>query len=184
MSDPFLGEIKMWAFNWAPNGWALCDGATMQVQQNQALFALLGTSFGGNGTTTFLMPDLRGRTPIGVGLLASESRTYAVGNNGGAETVGVTAATTPAHTHDVQGYPVAGTVVPPTGNNIANIVSATTPSTTNFASYLPQANWSSQVQLATDSVSVAGASAPHPNMQPFTVVNFTICTVGSFPPRN
>lgn len=185
VSDPFLGEIKMWSFAWAPRGWALCDGAMLTVQQNQALFALLGINFGGNGQTTFALPDLRGRTPVGYGRSSDDTTvTYAVGNSGGAETVTLTPASAPPHAHTLAAFGGNGTAIPPTAGVMANLISATSGSTTDFSSYLPSANWSANATMAADSVSIAGTSTPHANMQPFTVVNFTICTSGSFPPRN
>lgn len=184
MSDPYIGEIKMWAFSWAPRGWALCDGATLTVQQNQALAALLGKNFGGDGVNNFKLPDLRGRTPIGIGTTPGTTSAYATGNAGGSETVTLSTQTTPPHGHTVTAYNTPGTAGPPAGAFMSGIVSSTAGSTTDFSSYLPQANWAAQTQLAPASVSTVGSGTAHNNMQPFTVVNFTICTLGNFPPRN
>lgn len=185
MAESFLGEIRMWAFSWAPEGWALCDGTVMQIQQNVALGSLLGAIFGGDGRTTFGLPDLRGRTPVAIGRSSQDTSVlYNLGNKGGAEMLALNPATTPAHTHSVAGYAGASTAIPPTGAVMANIVSSTSGSTTDFSSFLPAANWTAGGQMAADSVSVTGSGAPHNNMQPFTVLNFTICTQGYFPPRN
>lgn len=183
MSDPYLGEIKIWSFNWAPSGWALCNGALLPVNQNQALCSLLGKSFGGDGVTNFGLPDLQGRTPIGYGASPTLG-TYQLGAKGGAESVTLSAATVPAHAHSVVGYVANATAIPPGGNNLANVVSAIAGSPTNFSAYLPSANWAANAQLYAGSITAAGSTAPHNNMQPFTVVNFTICTAGSYPPRS
>ena len=181
MSDPFLGEIKMLAFDWAPKGWAMCDGTVLQINQNAALAALLGTAFGGNGSTTFGLPDLRGRTPLCTGALAPN--TYARGNAGGVESVALTATQVPGHQHFVSAYPADGTVMPPTGALPANAVT-TSGSTTDFSCYLPNGTWTPAVAMNANSVSPYGGGQPHNNMQPYTVVNFCISTVGIFPPRN
>src|SRR3954467_1403261 len=97
MSEPFIGEIRLMPYGYAPRSWARCDGALMSVTQNQALFAILGTSFGGNGTTTFGLPDMRGRVPVGTG------KSYALGHVGGEENHLLTAGEVPGHTHPVQG---------------------------------------------------------------------------------
>lgn len=179
MSDPYLGEIKMWAFAWAPSGWALCDGSQHQVNQNQALAALLGNHFGGDGVTTYNLPDLRGRTPVGVG-----NTSYATGNNGGLEAVVLTSTNVPSHGHTVVGFSEPSQVQPPTGAVLSNVVSATQGSQTNFSTFLPSTQWTADAQLAAGSVSVFGQSQGHENMQPFAVTNFTIATSGNFPPRN
>lgn len=185
MSDPFLGEIKMLSFSWAPKGWAFCDGTIMQINQNQALFVLLGNSFGGDAKTTFALPDMRGRTPVCITTTAT-SPAYSRGNSGGLEAVTLTANEVPPHTHTVNAYIPNGSIALPTGNAIASLVTAsTTPTTTNFSSYLPASTWTSDAQLNAASVTISGGNQPHNNMQPFTVLNFCICTSGgSFPMRN
>lgn len=185
MSDPYLGEIKIWAFNWAPTGWALCNGALLPMSQNQALNSLLGQTYGGNATSTFALPDLRGRTPVGYSAAGLPDRpNYLMGAAGGAEAVALTAATVPAHDHQVTAYTSNGTTGAPAGNNLASVVSATTGSKTNFSTFLPSDDWAAQAQLNAGTVASAGGSQPHQNMQPYTVVNFTICTTGNYPPRN
>lgn len=183
MSDPFVGEIKMWSFPWAPSGWAFCDGANLPVSQNAALYSLIGNMFGGTPSQNFNLPDLRGRTPLGTGSGGSVG-TYNTGNSGGAEAVALTAATVPPHTHSVIGYSTAGTVQPPTGNMLANVVSATSGSATNFSTFLPGGSWTGNAALNAGTVDNAGSGTAHNNMQPFGVTNFTICKTGTYPSRN
>lgn len=183
MSDYFLGEIRMFGFGWAPQGWALCNGATLNISQNQALYTLLTTQFGGNGQTTFMLPDLRGRTPVCTTAGSPAVPSYQTGNTGGAETVALTAATVPPHSHTVMAYPSPGTVIPPTGADIASVASPSG-STANFASYLPNGTWTADAQLNAGSVTVTGGGAGHANMQPFAVVNFCISIEGLYPMRN
>jgi len=185
VSDPYIGEIKIWAFNWAPTGWALCNGALLPVNQNAALNSLLGQTYGGNGSTTFALPDLRGRTPVGYSATALPDRpNYAMGAAGGAEGVTLTAASVPPHAHQVVAYTGNGAAPLPTGNNLASVVPSTAGNLTNFSTFQPPANWAAQAQLNAGTIASAGGSQPHQNMQPYTVMNFTICTVGNYPPRN
>lgn len=183
VSDPFIGEIKMLPFSWAPDGWALCDGSLMPIQQNAALYALLGKQFGGDGVNNFALPDFRGRTPV-CKTTTAVTPSYVVGNMGGAETVTLTANHVPPHVHVVNAYTQNGTIAAPTGNDISSVVSSSSGSTTNFSCYLPSNTWSADVQLNAASVSTAGANQGHNNMQPYTVLNFSICTLGNFPMRN
>lgn len=165
MSTPFLGEIKMVAFNFAPKGWALCNGQLLPINQNQALFSILGTTYGGNGQTTFALPDLRGRSPVHPG------SQVILGQVGGEENHTLTIAEMPAHTHQAAGDANSATVASPTGNVWAasdnNPFSSAPDTTMNPAS-----------------VGTAGGSQPHPNQQPYLVVNFVIALQGIFPSRN
>ncbi|WP_448192479.1 phage tail protein [Azospirillum sp. sgz301742] len=183
VSDAYVGEIRIWSFAWAPSGWLLCDGSLLPVKQYQALNALLGKTFGGDGVNTFGLPDLRGRTPIGAGASATLG-TYPLGAKAGAEGVTLSPASVPPHMHYATACVTPGTAIPAAGSNMANVVSAITGSTTNFSAYLPAANWTANAQLNVGSITTTGSSAPHNNMQPFTVLNFTICSEGLFPPRN
>jgi len=172
----YIGEIKMFAGNFAPVGWAMCDGALLPISQNQALFSLLGTTYGGDGQTMFALPDLRGRFPMHPGTGAGLTpRT--LGDKGGAETVTLTAAQMPAHTHTVS-----------TG---ADSTVATTDSPQNSlpgrnASATPSYGKTANASLASSAVVVApaGGGQPHPNVPPFECVNFIIALVGIFPARN
>ena len=186
MSDPYIGEIKIWAFNWAPRGWALCNGAILPLANYQALFALITNNFGGDGRTTFALPDLRGRTPVGIGTSPGTTITYGRnGLSGGAETVTLNIQSVPSHIHTVTATSVNGTQALPAGNVLANPISVIAGTGTDFSIYLPSATWTGNTQLAAGSVSPSGGNAGHNNMQPFAVVNFSICTTnGLFPPRN
>jgi microcystin-dependent protein len=172
----YIGEIKMFAGNFAPVGWALCDGSLLPISQNQALFSLLGTTYGGDGQTTFALPDLRGRFPMHPGTGAGLT-TRTLGDKGGTETVTLTAAQMPVHTHAVSAAvdsTVATTDSPQ--NSLPGRNASATPS------YGKTANGS----MASSAIvaAPAGGGQPHPNMPPFECVNFIIALVGIFPARN
>lgn len=174
MLEPFIGAICMFGFNFAPKGWATCDGQIMQISQNTALFSLLGTTFGGNGMQTFGLPDLRGRVPIhqgqGPGLSA-----YTMGQAAGTETVTLTVNQMPMHNHLVNANSAAGDTGAPAGAIFAN--SGVTDKE-YLASGLPNESMSPNI------VAQNGGSQSHNNMQPFLTVNFCIALVGIFPSRN
>jgi len=166
MSQPFLGEVKIISWNFAPKGWALCNGQFLPINQNQALFSLLGTMYGGNGQTTFALPDLRGRVPIHMGAGFTE------GQAGGQEFHTVTASETPAHNHFITASNnTTGTVGGPSGNVLAG---------SNITAY--RANADSTLNPA--EVTNFGGSQPHENRQPFLVLNMIIALIGIFPSRN
>jgi microcystin-dependent protein len=166
MSTPFLAEIKILSFDFPPKGWAACNGQLLPINQNQALFSLLGTTYGGNGQTTFALPDLRGRAPVHLGGGGVQGQVM------GEENHTLTQSELPSHVHGVQGSSAdaAGPVAP--GNVLAG-----TPS----AAYAPSP---ANTALAAGSVSNAGGSQPHANMQPYLVLNFVIALQGIFPSRN
>ena len=178
--DPFLGEVRIFPWSWAPNGWALCNGASLPIQQNAALNALLGQTFGGNGSTTFNLPDLRGRTPVHLGV-GQDGLSYNNGQAGGAETVTLTVANMPQHNHAVNA--LGGTK----GN--AGAATSALPATVGIGSggttinIYSVATAASTVQLTADTFSTEGGSTAHNNLQPFMVMNFCIATLGLFPPR-
>lgn len=166
MSTPFIGEIRIFSFNFAPKSWALCNGQLLPINQNQALFSLLGTQYGGNGQTNFGLPNMQGRTPIHRGNGITQ------GQLGGAENHTLTLAETPAHSHGLSVSSAAANNVVPTGNALAN-------SGANIYA-APGAT----VALAAGSVASQGGSQPHTNMQPFLTLNFCIALSGIFPSRN
>jgi microcystin-dependent protein len=166
MPSPFLGEIKIMSFVFPPRGWALCNGQFMQINQNQALFALLGTMYGGNGQTTFALPDLRGRVPMHLG------SGFTQGQAGGQTSHTVTVSELPAHNHFVTCTQTAGDSVIPTGRLLANA---------NLNAYAQQ-NPAQPIEPAT--ISNVGGSQPHNNMSPYLVLSFCIALQGIFPSQN
>lgn len=171
MAEPFLSEIRIMSFVFAPNGWALCNGQFLPINQNQALFSLLGTTFGGNGQTTFALPDNRGRTPIHVG------SGHTLGERGGeqAHTLSISELTT--HTHVLSAVQT-GTV---SGNKTGAISAALSTSTPNniYSSAI-----SNLVSLNAGTVTSVGGSQAHLNMQPYLTLNFCIALQGIFPSQN
>lgn len=170
--EPFLGQISLFAFNKIPAGWKLCDGTIMQVSGNQALFSLLGTHFGGNGTTTFALPDLRGRVIMSQGLMG----TYGViGDASGSETVTLTQATCPAHTHYFQ---VNNAFATQAGAKDALYAGGPDASTHVYAPVS-----SPMVAMDSTMLAVVGGGAAHENMQPFQVLVYCIAISGTYPQR-
>ncbi|MCM3270292.1 phage tail protein [Paenibacillus elgii] len=164
MSEPYLGQIKLFAFDFAPRGWAQCNGQILPISQNQSLFSLLGTNYGGNGTTTFALPDLRGRVPIRV------SRDFVLGQVGGEEVHALTLNEIPAHTHQAWGSNDIASSKSPINNVWAK---------TAVSSYHTQAD----KQLSAGAVVNVGQNQAHTNMQPYTVLNFCIALQGIYPSR-
>ncbi len=179
--EPLLGEIRMFAGNFPPKGWAFCDGRIIPISQNTALFALLGTYYGGNGTSTFALPNLQGRTPLhqgqGPGLT---DRT--LGEDGGTETVALTTSAMPAHNHAVQ-FPAQTDFSKTTQSTPVNgAFSAADP---NSSSSVPlYASASNATVMGTSPSGATGNGVPHENMQPFLAVSFIIATTGIFPARD
>jgi microcystin-dependent protein len=166
MTEPFLGEVRMMSFGFAPKGWATCDGQAMAINQNQALFSLLGTTYGGNGTTTFMLPNLRARVPMHF------NSPHPMGQSAGEASHTLTPQEIPSHTHgalqasgnDGAAFTAAGAVLA-TANNV----------------YAAPGN---PVALNAGVISSAGNSQPHENRQPFLTINFCMALVGIFPSRN
>lgn len=165
MSDPFIGEIKLYPYNKVPRGWMACEGQVLQINQNQALYALLGTVYGGNGQTTFALPDMRGRVPVHVGSIP-------LGTAQGEESHTLTVNEMPQHTHQVM---ASGN--PASASEIGNATWAV-PSN---ACYNPPGALVSMSQAA---IAPSGGSQPHPNMQPYLAMTFCIAIQGIFPSRN
>lgn len=167
MAEPFLGEIRLFAGNFAPKGWAFCDGQLLPISQNTALFSILGTTYGGNGQTTFALPDLRGREPIHAGQ-GPGLQSYTLGESAGEEAVTLNVNQLPAHTHAQpatnadEGTNKPGSAVPAKGGVYAGSSDGTTMSPTT----------------------VSGGSQPHDNRSPYLTVSFIIALQGIFPSRN
>ena len=191
MSEPFLGEVIMFGGNFAPRNWAFCDGQLLPIQQHQALFSILGTIYGGDGQTTFALPDLRGRVPVGAGQ-GTGLTNHPLGQKSGWETVALTESDMPAHTHEgdvsmsatLSGHagsnadsaqPWPGTVL---SNNQA-IVGVNTYS--DSEANLTEIGGVASLNVTVDS---AGGGQPHENRQPLLAVNYIIALFGIFPPRN
>jgi microcystin-dependent protein len=170
MSQPFLGSITMFGGNFAPRGYAFCAGQILSIAQNSALFALLGTTYGGNGQTTFALPDLRGRAPLHEG--NSSFGNFALGQVLGSQSVTLTANQLPAHTHTLGANSGPGSGIGP-----ANAVWARSPAASNYAA-------SPNIGMNPAAVSGAGGSQPHNNLSPFLAINFIIALQGIFPSRN
>lgn len=175
MSDVFLGSINLVAFNFAPRGWAFCNGQLLSIAQNTALFSLLGTTYGGNGTTNFALPNLQGRVPMhwgnGPGLPQA-----VLGQSGGAADVTLTLNEIAQHTHQLNGTNDGANNAGPGGN---------TPASTAGPSPGPvYSNAASNATLSASAISPAGGSQPHNNMQPYLTLNFCIAMQGIFPSRN
>lgn len=174
MADPFVAEIRIFGFNFAPKGWAFCDGQLMPLSQNTALFSLLGTTYGGDGKSNFALPNLQGQAPMhhgqGPGLSLHD-----LGESAGSETVTLLQSEVPAHAHGLQATTQPGEDPSPANEALGRSVGASlyqSDTATNLVPMAPQA-------LAT-----TGGSAPHNNMQPYLTLNFCIALQGVFPPRS
>lgn len=178
MSEPFIGEIIMFGGNFAPRGWALCDGQLLSIAQNTALFSILGTTYGGDGRVTFALPDLRGRVPVHAGQGPGLSD-YNLGQVGGTENVTLLTSEIPAHAHGfaLNGNSANGSLTSPINNFPATVID-----TNGNASIQGYSNTSDGV-MAGGTSSLTGGNQPHNNLQPYLCVNFIIALEGIFPSR-
>ena len=168
MATPYLGEIKIVSFNFPPKNWALCNGQTMAINQNQALFAILGTTYGGNGVQTFQLPNLQGRVPIDFGNGFGGS--YTLGQLGGEAMHTLTTSEMPIHTHAPEG----------SSNKGSAGIAGNLPAANGANPYSPTPN----AQMSAASITSVGSSQPHENRPPFLVLNFVIALEGIFPSRS
>lgn len=172
MSEPFLAEIRIVGFNFAPRGWALCDGQILPINQNQSLYSLLGTTYGGDGRTSFALPDLRGRTPLhrttsstpGIG-------DHKLGQRGGEETHTLSVGEMPQHTHGARAANLEAVTTDPGGSVLANAPGMYGPASTT-------------IMMRPNNLTTSGNNNAHDNMQPSLAVNFCIALQGLFPSRN
>jgi microcystin-dependent protein len=171
MSEPFIAEIRLLPFNVLPFGWAWCDGQLLSIPQNTALFSLLGTTYGGDGKSTFGLPDLRGRAPMHPGQGPGLSERY-LGESGGSETVSLLESEIPAHSHQLRATSAPADTSVPGADRVLGVADG---------GRLYQA--ASDTTLAADSLTPAGGDQPHNNMQPYLTVRFAIALRGVFPQR-
>jgi microcystin-dependent protein len=175
MSEPYIGEIRMFGGNWAPVNWAMCDGQLANIQDNESLYSLLGTYYGGDGSTTFALPDMRGRLPVHVG--QGVGLTYRpIGARAGTELETITVETMPAHDHQFAAASQAADSADVNGKVLAAAQEGD-----NF--YAPAAS-GQQVNLVEGAVRSAGGNQPHWNLMPYTCVSFIISLDGNYPPRS
>ena len=170
MGTPFIGEIRIFAGNFAPAGWSLCNGQLLPISENDALFSLLGTTYGGDGQNTFGLPDLRGRIPVHTGASPGGS-TYQQGETGGAEQVTLTTAQLPSHSHTPLGQSANGAAAP------TNSFWAASATQSIYTDQAPSLNMNSAA------IGNTGGSQPHENMMPFVGLNFIISLFGVYPSR-
>jgi microcystin-dependent protein len=191
MGTPYLSQLALFSFNFAPAGWAVCAGQLLPINQNQALFSLLGTTYGGNGQTTFALPDLRGRVPIHFGQGPGLSN-YNLGAAGGTESVALGVSQMPAHTHaiDISGLTATERATNAAGNQrtpVGNVPAAESAVVTaTYSSAVPNASMNNAAATPGGGVTaaVAGGSQPHENRQPYLALTYCIALQGIFPSRN
>jgi microcystin-dependent protein len=167
MGEPFLSEIRLFSFNFAPRGWALCNGQLLPINQNQALFSLLGTTYGGNGQTTFALPNLQGRVPIHLG------NSHTLGQQAGEQAHTLSIPELPAHAHTAQGSAADGTQNVPANNMMLSKRAAEI--------YRAPSNLTGMIS---GTLANTGGSQAHQNMQPYLVLNFSIALQGIYPSQN
>jgi microcystin-dependent protein len=173
MSSPYIGEIRMFGGTYAPYGWAFCDGSLISISENDALYNLIGTTYGGNGISTFGLPNLLGRLPIHAGT-GQGTQTYILGQLGGLETVTLNTNQLPSHVHTLSASTDTANATTPASNVLLSATGSTKP-------YHPG---SGGVPLNSASVSQVGSSESHDNMMPYLCVNFIIALVGVYPPQS
>jgi microcystin-dependent protein len=172
--DPFLGEVRMFPFNFPPKNWRWCNGALMSVTQNTALFSLLGTFYGGDGKSTFALPNLQGAVAIHPGRVNGQGTERFLGEQSGADFVTLINDEMPAHTHQVRGSNVAGNRTRPEANSLARASAG--------SAYVPIST-GSFTNLAYETFAPAGGSQPHNNLMPYNTLHYAICILGVYPPR-
>jgi microcystin-dependent protein len=184
--DAFLGEVKLFAGNFAPRGWAFCDGQVMQITQNTALFSLLGSTYGGDGRTTFALPDLRGRVVVGP-RRGNGLSNFIAGQQGGSQTNTLNTSQLPSHSHTASGVIRASsakaTTKDPTGNYFASAIQVSGRDINEVSSYAPTKNVDMNADAINVTVGTTGSGVEFNNLQPFLAINYIICLNGIFPSR-
>jgi microcystin-dependent protein len=176
MASAYIGQISLFAGNFPPRNWAFCDGQLLSIAQNTALFSILGTNYGGNGQTTFALPDLRGRVPMHTGSSTGPGLSpHSLGEVSGAENITLISSQMPAHSHFVNGVASGGNQSSPAGN---------LPAIESTGTSLDYSNAATNATMNAGMIGIAGGNQPHSNMQPYSCVNFIICLYGIFPSRN
>lgn len=187
MTDNFLGELRVFSFGRIPRGWLPCEGQVLTIQQYQALYALIRTTYGGDGRVNFALPDLRGRVAVGVGRSATSGTVYQPGQKGGTETVTLTAAQTPPHSHQIIASQSTTTTAQAPSNNYIGVATAGTGGVQPFNLYGPSPtspsdpNW---VPLHSATISLSSGGGAHENRQPILALQICIATQGIWPTRN
>lgn len=176
MSQPFVGEIRMFGFPRTPVGWLACDGSTYNISDYEVLYTLLGTAFGGNGQTTFGVPDMRGRVPVDMGQGTGLSP-YVLGQMTGTENVTLTTNNLPAHTHTFEAGSIIGTLGAPSNTTVLAGM-------TNNPMFQASAASETQITLPANTISMVGGNQPHNNLAPTLAVNYCIAYLGIFPSQN
>ncbi|HXA16536.1 MAG TPA: tail fiber protein [Thermoanaerobaculia bacterium] len=172
--DPFVAEIRIFPFNFAPKGWAFCDGQILPLSQNTALFSLLGTTYGGDGKSNFALPDMQGNAPMHPGQGPGLSL-HDLGETGGSETVTLLESEMPGHSHTTMAFAAVGNRTTPAANAISRVTGSTP-----FVAGSPTP---ALVPMSDSSIAPAGGDQPHNNMQPYLTLNFCIALQGVYPPR-
>jgi microcystin-dependent protein len=167
MAEPFVGEVRLFAGNFAPQGWAFCDGQLLSIADNDVLFALVGTLYGGDGQNTFALPDLRGRVPV------HQASGYTIGQQGGSESVALAASQMPRHTHAM----MASTLAASTAHGPAEVLGSS-PTMNLYGTGAPN------MAMDPNAITPAGGNQPHDNMPPFVAMNYIIALFGIFPSQN
>lgn len=173
--DPFVAEIRIFPFNFAPRGWAFCDGQILPLSQNTALFSLLGTTYGGDGKSNFALPNMQGNAPMHPGQGPGLSL-HDLGETGGSDTVLLIEAEMPSHSHNVMASSSTANRTSPVGNSFARAASGATP-------YIAASSAAPLVAMNLNTLTPTGGGQPHNNMQPYLTLNFCIALQGVFPPR-
>jgi microcystin-dependent protein len=181
MSQPFVGQIALFPYTFAPRGWAFCEGQLLPISQNTALFSLLGTFYGGNGTSNFALPDLQGRVPISAGQGPGLS-TYIQGEEGGVENVSLLSSENPSHNHTLFATTDGGATSTASGNQLAN-PQAGSPHT-GFTKGNIYSGTAPNTALAATAIAPTGSGLPHNNIQPYQVLQYCIALQGVYPARN